>query len=291
MAAAGSRSTCPSVYPSRARQAGRAFYIDGGSGGRIVQIDEACTADDAARVDLHLNGTGMCRIDLDDDRSMAIYTHHLARFGTAESGSGAPPAVRHTCSVGIGSPSPDIGDVAPGGRPDPAEQTLINYGSAQFAQVGIEASPVAGHIERRRLAGRGTPVPAGPRKRDGRGQGIECPCRARLRFHSGRRNRGGRGGQGGRLRGRRRGDGRGIRSRRRRRRIAAVQAEPGPIRRGRGRRPRPDRLVQRPVQPAIAGRGPGPARQALLGRERCQRGGHNRPLPPACQDGSLFWGL
>lgn len=169
MAAAGSRSTCPSVYPSRARQAGRAFYIDGGSGGRIVQIDEACTADDAARVDLHLNGTGMCRIDLDDDRSMAIYTHHLARFGTAESGSGAPPAVRHTCSVGIGSPSPDIGDVAPGGRPDPAEQTLINYGSAQFAQVGIEASPW--RVTSSGGASPGAAPPSRPAPANGTGEG------------------------------------------------------------------------------------------------------------------------
>ena len=103
-------------------------------------------ADDAARVDRHLNGTSKCRIDLDDDRRMAIYTHHPARFGTAESGSGAPPPVRHTCSVGLGSPSLDIGDVAPGGRSDPAEQTLINYGSAPFAQAGIDATTwQAGH--------------------------------------------------------------------------------------------------------------------------------------------------
>ena len=118
---------------------GRAFYIDGSPGGRIVPIDAACAADDAARVDRHLNGTGECRID-SEDGDMVIYTYHLTRFGTAESGSGAPPPVYHTCSVGLGSPSLDIGDVAPGGRSDPSEQTLINYGSAPFAQVGIDAT-------------------------------------------------------------------------------------------------------------------------------------------------------
>ena len=63
---------------------------------------------------------------------------------------------------------------------------------------------VAGGPRRRRLAGRRITDPGGPRERDGRGQGIERPCRARLRVHSGRRNRGVRGWHGGRLRGRRR---------------------------------------------------------------------------------------
>ena len=120
---------------------GRAFYVDGGPAGRIVPIGAACAADDAARVDRHLNGTGECRIDSDDGGDMVIYAYRLTRFGTAVSESGAPPAVHHTCSVGLGSPSPDIGDAAPGGRSVPAEQTLINSGSAPFAQVGIEASP------------------------------------------------------------------------------------------------------------------------------------------------------
>ena len=120
---------------------GRAFYIDGGSGGAARPIDAACAADDTERVHRHLNGTGECRIDSDDGVDMVIYTYHLTRFGTVGSESGAPPPVYHTCSVGLGSQSLDIGEAAPGGRSDPAEQLLINYGSAPFAQVGIEASP------------------------------------------------------------------------------------------------------------------------------------------------------
>ncbi len=111
-----------------------------------MPIGTACAADDTARVDRHLGGTGECRIDSDDGRDMAIYTHHLARFGTAESESGAPAPVYHTCSVGLGSPSLDIGDAAPGARLYPTEQTRINYGSAPFAQAGIDATTwQAGH--------------------------------------------------------------------------------------------------------------------------------------------------
>ena len=119
---------------------GRALYIDGGPSVRIVPIGAACAVDNAARVDRHLNGTGECRID-SEDGDMAVYTYHLTWFGAAESRSGAPPPVYHTCSAGLGSPSQDIGDAVIGGRSNPAEQTLINYGSAPFAQVGVEASP------------------------------------------------------------------------------------------------------------------------------------------------------
>ena len=119
---------------------GRAFYI-GGAGGAAVPIDAACAADDVARVDRHLNGTGECRIDSEDGEDMVIYTYHLTRFGTVLSGSGASPPVYHTCSVGLGRPSLDVGEAALGGYSDPAEQTLLNTGSAPFARVGIEASP------------------------------------------------------------------------------------------------------------------------------------------------------
>ncbi len=117
---------------------GRAFYIDGASG-QLRPIDDACGADDVVRVHRHLDGTGECRIDSGDD--MVIYTYHLTRFGTVLSESGAPPPVYHTCSVSLEKRSLPIGDAALGGYSDPAEQVLINSGSAPFASVGIEASP------------------------------------------------------------------------------------------------------------------------------------------------------
>ena len=118
---------------------GRAFYI-GGASGAATPIDAACAADDVVRVHRHLNGTGECRIG-SEDGDMVIYTYHLTRFGTVLSGSGASPPVYHTCSVSLGRPSLDVGDAAPGGHSEPAEQTLLNTGSAPFARVGIEASP------------------------------------------------------------------------------------------------------------------------------------------------------
>ena len=117
---------------------GRAFYIDGASG-QLRPIDDACGADDVVRVHRHLDGAGECRIDSGDD--MVIYTYHLTRFGTVLSESGAPPPVYHTCSVSLEKRSLPIGDARLGGYSDPAEQVLINTGSAPFASVGIEASP------------------------------------------------------------------------------------------------------------------------------------------------------
>ena len=117
---------------------GRAFYIDG-TDGSLAPIDDACGADDAVRVHRHLNGTGECRIDSGGD--MVVYTYHLTRFGTVLSESGMPPPVDHTCSVSLWRQSLPIGDAALGGQSDPAEQRLINSGSAPFASVGIEASP------------------------------------------------------------------------------------------------------------------------------------------------------
>ncbi len=117
---------------------GRAFYIDG-TDGSLVPIDDACGADDTVRVHRHLGGMGECRIDSSGD--MVIYTYHLTRFGTVLSESGMPPPVDYTCSVSLWRQSLPIGDAALGGRSDPAEQRLINSGSAPFAGVGIEASP------------------------------------------------------------------------------------------------------------------------------------------------------
>ena len=117
---------------------GRAFYIDGASGS-LVPIDDACGADDVVRVHRHLDGMGECRIDSGDD--MVIYTYHLTRFGTVVSESGAPPSVNYTCSVSLDKQTLPIGEAPLGGYSDPAEQMLINSGSASFASVGIGASP------------------------------------------------------------------------------------------------------------------------------------------------------
>ena len=119
---------------------GRAFYIDPADGS-LRPIDYACGADDADRVHRHLGGAGECRIESEDGEDMVIYTYHLTRFGTVVSESGAPPPVYHTCSVSLDKSNLEIGDAALGDYSDPAEQVLINSGSAPFARVGIEASP------------------------------------------------------------------------------------------------------------------------------------------------------
>ena len=119
---------------------GRAFYIDGGAGGQIRPIDDACAADNTERVHRHLGGAGECWID-SDGGDMVIYTYHLTRFGTVASERGTPPPARHTCSLDLGSQRLEIGDARPGERSEPAEQVLINSGSAPFERVEIEASP------------------------------------------------------------------------------------------------------------------------------------------------------
>ena len=119
---------------------GRAFYIDGGAGGQIRPIDDACAADNTERVHRHLGGAGECWID-SDGGDMVIYTYHLTRFGTVASERGTPPPARHTCSLDLGSQRLEIGGARPGERSEPAGQVLINSGSAPFARVEIEASP------------------------------------------------------------------------------------------------------------------------------------------------------
>ena len=118
---------------------GRAFYI-AGADGTIVPIDDACGADDTDRVHRHLNGTGECRIESDDGEDMVVYTYHLTRFGTALSESGAPPPVYYTCSVDLGMRNLAIDNAMLGKRSEPVQQTILNTGSAPFAQVGIEAT-------------------------------------------------------------------------------------------------------------------------------------------------------
>ncbi len=116
---------------------GRAFYI-AGADGTITPIDAACGADDTDRVHLHLNGTGECRIESDGD--MVVYTYHLTRFGTVRPESGAPPPVYYTCSVDLGMQNLAIDGARPGEYSAPAPQTILNTGSAMFANVGIEAT-------------------------------------------------------------------------------------------------------------------------------------------------------
>ena len=120
---------------------GRAFYIEGGAdGGTITPIDQACAADDAARVHRHLGGAGECQMDSADGDKI-IYTYHLTRFGTAlPAGAAPPPPVVHTCSASLGMPSLVMADVQPGGLSDPVRQTVINSGSAPFARVDLSAT-------------------------------------------------------------------------------------------------------------------------------------------------------
>jgi len=116
---------------------GRAFYA-AGAGGAITPIDRACAADDTERVHRQLDGTGECQLDAGGDK--VVYTYHLTRFGTAASGSGAPPPVNHTCSMRVGSA--DIGvQVSPNSLSTAAPQSVINSGSMPFDSVGLEASP------------------------------------------------------------------------------------------------------------------------------------------------------
>ena len=116
---------------------GRAFYA-AGAGGAIMPIDRACAADDTERVHRQLDRTGECQIDADGDK--VVYTYHLTRFGTAMSGSGAPPPVNHTCSMRVASTDLDV-RVSPNGLSTAAPQSVINSGSLLFDRVGLEASP------------------------------------------------------------------------------------------------------------------------------------------------------
>ena len=116
---------------------GRAFYA-AGAGGAITPIDRACAADDTARVHRQLDRTGECQIDAGGDK--VVYTYHLTRFGTAMSGSGAPPPVNHTCSMRVASTDLDV-RVSPNSLSTAAPQSVINSGSLPFDSVGLEASP------------------------------------------------------------------------------------------------------------------------------------------------------
>ena len=116
---------------------GRAFYA-AGAGGAITPIDRACAADDTERVHRQLDRTGECQIDTGGDK--VVYTYHLTRFGTAMSGSGAPPPVNHTCSMRVASADLDV-RVSPNSLSTAAPQSVINSGSLPFDSVGLEASP------------------------------------------------------------------------------------------------------------------------------------------------------
>ena len=119
---------------------GRAFYIDGGGDNEtITPIDQACAADDTGRVHRHLDGAGECHTD-SAAGDKVIHTYHLTRFGTAQPERDVPPPTVHTCSVGIGEPDPRM-SARPGGYSDAFRQAVVNSGSAQFAHVGLTATP------------------------------------------------------------------------------------------------------------------------------------------------------
>ncbi len=146
---------------------GRAFYI-AGAGGQITPIDAACAADDTARVERHLNGTGECRIESDGD--MVIYTYHLTRFGTVKPANDAmPPPVYHTCSVALEKPDLRIDDARLKGYSTPVSQRLFNTGSAEFERVGIEATRWQPNLGAGSSAGAGAPSLPSPVSMTGNG--------------------------------------------------------------------------------------------------------------------------
>ena len=168
---------------------GRAFYIEGGAdGGTITPIDQACAADDVARVHRHLGGAGECQMDSAGGDKI-IYTYHLTRFGTAQPERAAPPIV-HTCSVSVGAPDMHV-SVRPGEYSAPARQVVANSGSAPFAHVDITATPwsdgLPASVTEVRADGAGAgymPLAKGMPVADGLGGGQEAPLWFRLNLTS-----------------------------------------------------------------------------------------------------------
>ncbi len=164
---------------------GRAFYIEGGAdGGTITPIDQACAADDAARVHRHLGGAGECQMDSANGDKI-IYTYHLTLFGTALP-ERAPPPVVDTCSVSVGTPDLRV-SVQPGRHSDPVRQVVVNSGSAPFAHVNLTATPWSGglpasatEVREDRDAVDYVPLADGTAVADGLGGGDEAPLWFRL---------------------------------------------------------------------------------------------------------------
>ena len=126
---------------------GRAFYINGsasgasGASGAAAPIDAACESDDAAAVHEQLGGSGKCQLDLPGAASgKAIYTYHLALFGTVRSGGSVEP----------------VDPVEPDARPRPASvhalqraggdplRAPVSYSAGDTIVVGVRfTAPVA----------------------------------------------------------------------------------------------------------------------------------------------------
>ena len=115
---------------------GRAFYI-AGAGGTITPIDDACAADDTARVHRQLDGAGECQIDAGGDK--VIYTYHLTRYGTAAPETGAAPPTDYSCSVRIASDDLPV-RVSPGATSTAAPQAVTNAGSLPFDRIALNAT-------------------------------------------------------------------------------------------------------------------------------------------------------
>ena len=79
---------------------GRAFYVDGASGGGgVAPIRTACAADDAAAVHAQLAGGGECWLDRDGGK--VVYTYHLTGFGTAAAPTALEAMVAGAAAGGI----------------------------------------------------------------------------------------------------------------------------------------------------------------------------------------------
>ena len=115
---------------------GSAFYVNTTSGA-VVPIAAACGEDDTAAVHEQLGGSGACQIDSGADK--VVYTYHLARFGTAGAGAGAPGGAE-TCAASLEPTELAFGSVEAGAQSAEADQAVRAAGTLPLAGVSVGAS-------------------------------------------------------------------------------------------------------------------------------------------------------
>ena len=97
-------------------QAGRAFYIEGGTDGGITPIDHACAADDAARVHRHLAGAGIAAAGGVCRAAEPCSAGAPAAGGIADAGRRAA-AIDSSAKTLKAAPATHWADGVPGARP------------------------------------------------------------------------------------------------------------------------------------------------------------------------------
>ena len=115
---------------------GSAFYVNTTSGA-VVPIAAACGKDDTAAVHEQLGGSGACQIDSGADK--VVHTYHLARFGTAGAGAGAPGGAE-TCAASLEPTELAFGSVEAGAQSAEADQAVRAAGTLPLAGVSVGAS-------------------------------------------------------------------------------------------------------------------------------------------------------